>query len=84
MIIVEGKLQNADYTDNNGVKHYAMNVQADNVTFGESKTAQNAAQSDYNSQPLSNIWYHLLLKRYVPITENRLEVAKVVEVNSRR
>ena len=51
MIIVEGKLQNADYTDNNGVKHYAMNVQADNVTFGESKTAQNATQSDYNSQP---------------------------------
>lgn len=51
MIIVEGKLQNADYTDNNGVKHYAMDVQADNVTFGESKTAQNAAQSDYNSQP---------------------------------
>lgn len=50
MIIVEGKLQNADYTDNNGVKHYAMNVQADNVTFGESKAAQNAAQSDYNSQ----------------------------------
>ena len=51
MIIVEGKLQNADYTDSNGVKHYAMDVQADNVTFGESKTAQNAAQSDYNSQP---------------------------------
>lgn len=51
MIIVEGKLQNADYTDSNGVKHYAMDVQADNVTFGESKTAQNATQSDYNSQP---------------------------------
>lgn len=51
MIIVEGKLQNADYTDSNGVKHYAMDVQADNVTFGESKTAQNAVQSDYNSQP---------------------------------
>lgn len=46
MIIVEGKLQNADYTDSNGVKHYAMDVQADNVTFGESKAAQNATQSD--------------------------------------
>ena len=33
MIIVEGKLQNADYTDSNGVKHYAMDVQADNVTL---------------------------------------------------
>ena len=51
MIIVEGKLQNADYTDSNGVKHYAMDVQADNVTFGESKTAQNAAQSGFSSQP---------------------------------
>lgn len=51
MIIVEGKLQNADYTDNNGVKHYAMDVQADNVTFGETKSSQNATQSDYNSQP---------------------------------
>lgn len=51
MIIVEGKLQNADYTDSNGVKHYAMDVQADNVTFGESKAAQNATQSDDNSKP---------------------------------
>lgn len=51
MIIVEGKLQNADYTDSNGVKHYAMDVQADNVTFGETKSSQNATQSDYNSQP---------------------------------
>ena len=39
MIIVEGSLRNNDYTDNNGVKHYGMDVQADNVTFGESKGA---------------------------------------------
>ena len=37
MIIVEGSLRNNDYTDNNGVKHYSMEVQADNVSFGESK-----------------------------------------------
>ncbi len=37
MIIVEGSLRNNDYTDNNGVKHYSMDVQADNVSFGESK-----------------------------------------------
>lgn len=42
MAIVEGRLQNADYTDNNGVKHYAMEVQADNVTFGETKSAAQA------------------------------------------
>ena len=39
MIIVEGSLRNNDYTDNNGVKHYSMEVQADNVSFGESKGA---------------------------------------------
>lgn len=52
MIIVEGSLQNNDYTDQNGVKHYSMAVSADNVSFGESKnssqTAQNAPQ---NAQP---------------------------------
>lgn len=39
MIIVEGSLRNNDYTDQNGVKHYSMDVQADNVSFGESKNA---------------------------------------------
>ena len=39
MILVEGKLQNNNYTDQNGVKHYSMDVQADNVSFGESKSA---------------------------------------------
>lgn len=44
MIIVEGGLRNNDWTDQNGVKHYSMVVQADNVSFGESK------QSSQNSQ----------------------------------
>jgi len=39
MIIVEGSLRNNNYTDKNGVKHYSMDVQADNVSFGESKSA---------------------------------------------
>ena len=39
MIIVEGSLRNNNYTDQNGVKHYSIDVQADNVTFGESKSA---------------------------------------------
>lgn len=36
MIIVEGALHNADYTDSNNVKHYAMEVTADKVAFGGS------------------------------------------------
>lgn len=43
MIIVEGSLRNNDYTDANGVRHYSMDVQADNVSFGESKSASNAS-----------------------------------------
>lgn len=39
MIIVEGALRNNDYTDQNGVKHYNMDIQVDNVSFGESKSA---------------------------------------------
>jgi single-strand DNA-binding protein len=37
MAIVEGCLRNNDYTDNNGVKHYSMEVLAQNVGFGEPK-----------------------------------------------
>ncbi len=53
MIIVEGRLQNADYTDNNGVKHYSMEVQAENISFGETRKAadasQNATQGNINN-----------------------------------
>ena len=39
MVIVEGSLRNNDYTDQNGIKHYSMEVHAENVSFGESKRA---------------------------------------------
>ena len=53
MIIVEGSLRNNDYTDANGVKHYSMEVQADNVSFGESKGSgqQQAAPAPAQTQP---------------------------------
>lgn len=55
MIIVEGSLRNNNYTDNNGVKHYSMDVLADSVNFGESKNAgsnqpQTAPQNTYQPQ----------------------------------
>ena len=37
MIIIKGSLQNNNYTDKNGVKHYSYDVVADNVSFGETK-----------------------------------------------
>jgi single-strand DNA-binding protein len=39
MIIVEGTLQNNNYTDQNGTKHYGYIVNAENVSFGESRAA---------------------------------------------
>ena len=45
MIVIEGQLRNNDYTDNNGTKHYSLEVLCDNVQFGESKAA-GAAQQD--------------------------------------
>lgn len=46
MIIVEGSLRNSDYTDQNGVKHYSMDVQADNVSFGESSVPHRKTAAD--------------------------------------
>lgn len=54
-IIVEGSLRNNNYADQNGVKHYSIDVLADNVTFGESKGnsgtgTQQAAQPTQTAQ----------------------------------
>lgn len=48
MIIVEGSLRTRTYDDKRypDVKHYVTEVYADNVSFGETKSAQN------NSQPV--------------------------------
>lgn len=38
MIFVEGNLQNNNYTDNNGVKHYSTAIIAENVSFTGDKS----------------------------------------------
>lgn len=48
MIIVEGSLRNDDYTDQNGVKHYGMDVIVDRASFGESKSS---SESGSYSEP---------------------------------
>lgn len=62
LIIVDGNLRNNNYTDQNGVKHYAMVVVADSVSFGGSKNdngGQNggAVQQQYNNAPQQNMAY---------------------------
>ena len=48
--VVEGQLRNNDYTDNNGVKHYSIDVLVENVEFGESKASGGGSQQ----QPQNN------------------------------
>jgi single-strand DNA-binding protein len=50
MIVIEGRMQNNDYTDGNGTKHYSYEVLCDNVTFGESKKAQEGAAAPQQQQ----------------------------------
>lgn len=50
MIIVEGQLRNNDYTDNNDVKHYSMDVLIDSASFASPKSdgaAQQQQQQPY-------------------------------------
>lgn len=52
MIIVEGNIQNNNYTDSNGVKHYSYNIIAEKVNFGESKaSAQNSNSVPNQARP---------------------------------
>lgn len=43
-IHIEGKLQNNNYTDQNGVKHYSNAIIADNVGFCGDRAAEGSAQ----------------------------------------
>ena len=49
MIHVEGTLQNNNYTDNNGVKHYSMAIQADRIDFCGDKRSDNGG-GDFGGQ----------------------------------
>lgn len=46
-ILVEGKIQNDNYTDQNGVKHYSFSIVADNVSFVSSKFDDNMNGNGY-------------------------------------
>lgn len=54
MIIIEGSIQTRNYEDKNGNKRTAVEVVADNVQFGESKSASQGSGSSYSSAPSNN------------------------------
>lgn len=60
-IVVEGSLRNNNYTDQNGVKHYSMEVLVSNVEFTISDT-QNAQQG----QPPVNNYQQPVATSYQP------------------
>ena len=49
-ILVEGSLRNNDYTDQNGVKHYSMDVLVSSVSFVLKDSSQNQQQGYQPSQ----------------------------------
>lgn len=55
-ITVEGSLRNNNYTDQNGVKHYSMEVLVSNVEFTISDNTQKQG-SEYYPQPQQNYGY---------------------------
>lgn len=58
MILVEGTLQNNNYTDNNGVKHYSTAIIAENVTFcGDKSGNQNGNGYQQGGQYQQNQGY---------------------------
>lgn len=50
MILVEGQLRNNDYTDNDGVKHYGMDVLVEQAQFTGSKNEDGQHQTQAQPQ----------------------------------
>lgn len=58
MIVIEGSLRNNNYTDANGVKHYSMDVLADNVSFAGGRNdnyTANTPQTKQVSNPAEDV-----------------------------
>lgn len=51
MILVEGEMRNNNYTDNNGVKHYAMRLNVNSISFCGGGSGQAPQQSGQNAAP---------------------------------
>jgi len=53
-ILVDGRIENDNYTDNNGVKHYSMNIIAENVSFCGDKRSDNGGNGYQNGGGYGN------------------------------
>ena len=48
-ILVEGRIENDNYEDKNGVKHYTVDIRVDNIEFAGGKPRQNDNDSGNNN-----------------------------------
>ena len=53
-VIVEGRVENNNYEDKNGVKHYSVDIHVDNIEFAGRKTSSGEGGGGYNSGGESN------------------------------
>lgn len=54
-VIVEGRVENDNYEDKNGVKHYSVNIMVERIEFaGGKKTSSGEGGGGYNSGSESN------------------------------
>ena len=55
-VLIEGRLQNNDYTDQNGVKHYAVDVIVENVEFAGSKVEKKSDEpkDEFDGTPVND------------------------------
>ena len=46
-ILVEGRIENDNYEDKNGVKHYSVNIVAERIEFADSKKSDGDSGDNY-------------------------------------
>lgn len=54
-VLVEGRIQNDNYEDKNGVKHYSVSITVDSIEFADSKrNSENSGGDNNNSGNYTN------------------------------
>lgn len=79
MIIVEGSIQSRSYEDKNGQKRTAIEVVADNVMFGETKSA--SAQNQGYSAPTGQGAPQTSMPEAPPVSYSSGDMGDFAEVN---
>ena len=53
-VILEGRVENDNYEDKNGVKHYSVNIMVERIEFAGNKRSSGEGGGSYNSGGESN------------------------------